>query len=501
MSMRLASRRQRCTYRYAESSFLVVLLLSVTLASVSCFSNQLFVPIAHHDPFSRITRLTSATTQRRTTANNEQPQQQQTHPHLGNTQLYHSNRNEQAWYVDSELSRSVRPSIHSHVKENDNDNEDDTVSAEPKNAFNDNARFILTVSASRPGGNVRHCMSYAVDGDGDVDQEQEQERVEVVMLNVKDIEALVGKGTLEKLLSGDTNDKSCLKDMELVWVGERREHQYWTLMLPPTWIPNNINKDQSQDGNDKTEFALLQGVAQTIPTNHRLEFIPLREFGDSILHPDQAAIHATANALLEFHTSHLYCSVCGSPTSSHNVGSSRLCSNNVKLGGTCVARSIYPRIDVASIMLITSPCEQYALLGRKDFWPQGRYSTLAGFLEVGETIEECCMRETYEEAGVVVDPESVEFVQSAPWPFPRSLMVGFRGRAVMGGSTGDVPDIDFDEKEMEDVRWFSKDYVRKHLEGGSTALLYEPRDEEKEFHLPGKASLARRLVTAWVEED
>uniref|UniRef100_A0A7S2EJS9 NAD(+) diphosphatase n=1 Tax=Trieres chinensis TaxID=1514140 RepID=A0A7S2EJS9_TRICV len=153
-------------------------------------------------------------------------------------------------------------------------------------------------------------------------------------------------------------------------------------------------------------------------------------------------------------------------------------------------------------MLVTSPCGRYALLGRKANWPRGRYSTLAGFAEVGETLEECCVREVREESGVAVDPGTVRFVASQPWPFPRSLMVGFRATAAAAAEVpaAALPEVRINEDEMEDVRWFRRDFVARRLGGGSTALTFEPSDEEAEFHIPGKASLARILITEWALE-
>lgn len=79
-------------------------------------------------------------------------------------------------------------------------------------------------------------------------------------------------------------------------------------------------------------------------------------------------------------------------------------------------------------------------------------------------------------------------------------MVGFQGKAKCNGED-DLPEINFDEKEMQDVKWFHRDYIRDRLEGGSTALMYNPTEEEKEFHIPGKASLARLLITEWVMNE
>lgn len=217
----------------------------------------------------------------------------------------------------------------------------------------------------------------------------------------------------------------------------------------------------------------------------------LREFGDRLTQRVDAAILATSNGLAEFHKSHPFCAKCGSPTKSAKCGACRRC--------TACNASVYPRIDVATIMLITSQCGEYALLGRKAAWPKGRYSTLAGFCEVGETLEQCCAREVHEESGIVVEFDSVRFTCSQPWPFPRSLMAGFRGQAKQDGD--ELPVIRFDEKEMQDVQWFHRDFVRERLDGGSSALDFEPNAQEEKFHIPGNSSLARMLITLWVNEE
>jgi NADH pyrophosphatase NudC (nudix superfamily) len=278
-----------------------------------------------------------------------------------------------------------------------------------------------------------------------------------------------------------------------VWIGEKNAVNYFAVYL--------YNRDESS-----VEPSLPEMDQTSIPKRAQL-----REFGDRITSQSDAAIYSTANGLIEFHRSHQYCSYCGSATISRKAGSSRICSKHRSNGGSCKSPSIYPRIDVASIMLVTSPCDNYALLGRKSMWPKGRYSTLAGFLEVGETIEQCCVRETFEESGIKVDRNSVEFVKSQPWPFPRSLMVGFRARAKSSGGVdvdanadadADVlPKINIDENEMEDIQWFHREFVAQRLEGGSTALMYNPTEKEQEFHVPGKASLARLLITQWALEQ
>jgi len=150
-------------------------------------------------------------------------------------------------------------------------------------------------------------------------------------------------------------------------------------------------------------------------------------------------------------------------------------------------------------------------------------------MEVGETLEECVMGETYEESGIIVDGSSIRFVASQPWLFPRSLMVGFHGMALPSstsvvepvdgddesnnskegndGSSGEItrlPKITVDPAELEDAQWFRKDYVKQYglVRGkGSSALEFVPDEMEREFHVPGPASLARLLIAKWAMDE
>jgi NAD+ diphosphatase len=142
-------------------------------------------------------------------------------------------------------------------------------------------------------------------------------------------------------------------------------------------------------------------------------------------------------------------------------------------------RRQFPRTDPAVIMAIThgepgSP-DEALLLGRQDVWPSGRYSTLAGFLEPGESLEDAVRREVAEETGVVVG--DVTYFGNQPWPLPSSLMLGFRGRAVSR-------DIRVDGVEMQDARWFSRAAMREGTSAG-------------ELVLPGGVSISRSLVEDW----
>jgi NAD+ diphosphatase len=142
-------------------------------------------------------------------------------------------------------------------------------------------------------------------------------------------------------------------------------------------------------------------------------------------------------------------------------------------------RRQFPRTDPAVIMAIThgepGAEDERLLLGRQDSWPAGRYSTLAGFLEPGETLEDAVRREVAEETGVVVG--EVTYFGNQPWPLPASLMLGFRGRAT-------ATDIAVDGDEIQDARWFTRAEMRAEAETGSLVL-------------PGGVSISRSLVEDW----
>eukprot|EP00588_Corethron_pennatum_P030320 CAMPEP_0194335844 /NCGR_PEP_ID=MMETSP0171-20130528/70958_1 /TAXON_ID=218684 /ORGANISM="Corethron pennatum, Strain L29A3" /LENGTH=452 /DNA_ID=CAMNT_0039099083 /DNA_START=93 /DNA_END=1447 /DNA_ORIENTATION=+ len=295
----------------------------------------------------------------------------------------------------------------------------------------------------------------------------------------------------------------------LLWVGKAGGLDYWAVH-----VPDDAAAEEDGEKGDNTWMASggqSKGDLRTVEERVRrlrlrtdadarfddiqtISLTPLREFGDALSQPSDAAVCAAANGLVEFHRAHRFCGTCGAPTVVARAGGARRCTD--RDGGAACRGSVYPRIDAAAIMLVTSPCGEYALLGRKSFWPAGRYSTLSGFAEVGETLEGCCVRETAEESGVAVDPTTVAFVLSQPWPFPRSLMIGFRATAVQTNTEG-LPKIVVQEDEMESIKWFHRDYVRTRIGGGSTAMTYEPTKEEREFHIPGKASLARILIAQW----
>lgn len=187
-------------------------------------------------------------------------------------------------------------------------------------------------------------------------------------------------------------------------------------------------------------------------------------------HAEDAALYAAARSLVDWHGRHGFCAVCAAPTTIFRAGWARSCPN-------CHAEH-FPRVDPVVIML--AELGDKVLLGRQPPWPPGRYSALAGFLEVGESIEEAVRREILEEAGVRVG--AVRYVASQPWPFPSSLMIACIGEAEDDAITIDV-------HELEDARWFSRDDVRRAL----------ARDPDAPFGAPPPYAIAHTLLTAWFE--
>jgi NAD+ diphosphatase len=187
------------------------------------------------------------------------------------------------------------------------------------------------------------------------------------------------------------------------------------------------------------------------------------------LRPSDAPLFAAALSLARWHSRHLFCATCGSETEAVRGGWSRKCP-------ACTAEH-YPRVDPVVIMLAEH--DGRLLLGRQYHYPPNRYSALAGFVEVGETIEDAVAREIKEEAGI--DVADVTYLASQPWPFPSSLMVGCTSRALSDELT-----IDF--AELEDARWFTRDEVAAAIGGR----------EDAPFQPPPPHAIARTLLERWL---
>jgi NAD+ diphosphatase len=227
-----------------------------------------------------------------------------------------------------------------------------------------------------------------------------------------------------------------------VLLGERAGRVWFALVVDPSYA----------EGEDWTG---LRGILPLL-AGEAVEQAPL-------------VFHAIGLAEWLFATRH--CPRCGGRLEPRLAGHELECTE-------CHRRQ-FPRTDPAVIMAIThgepGSDDEVLLLGRQHSWPEGRYSTLAGFLEPGETLEDAVRREVAEETGVVVG--EVTYFGNQPWPLPASLMIGFRGRA-------ESREIAVDGHEIQDARWFTRADMRRGAETGTLVL-------------PGGVSISRSLVEDW----
>ena len=203
-------------------------------------------------------------------------------------------------------------------------------------------------------------------------------------------------------------------------------------------------------------------TAPALPEGYSFE--DLRLAAGHLPHAD-AGLLAYARALVLWRRRHRHCGSCGAPTEARSAGHVMACTN------PGCGDDHFPRLDPAIIVLVQDG--DRALLGRQASWPPGRYSTLAGFVEPGESLEDAVAREVHEESGIVV--ANCRYHSSQPWPFPSSLMIGFLAEA----EPGQQP---HSSEELEDVRWFT----RAEIAAGHPAL-------------PPPQSVSYRLIEAWYD--
>jgi NAD+ diphosphatase len=233
-------------------------------------------------------------------------------------------------------------------------------------------------------------------------------------------------------------------------------------LVPPAALPDVAPGDRWFLGLDRDDTAIFAVPGDLPDTGERAN---LRQVG-ALLPDRDAGLMTTAVALAAWHASHGHCPRCGAPTTIAEAGMVRVCTVDESLH--------HPRVDPAVIMTVVDDDDRL-LLGHQTRWPERRFSTLAGFVEPGESLEQAVAREVHEETGVVVD--SATYLGSQPWPFPNSLMLGFTAHAT-------TTRITVDGVEIGEAQWFTRD-------GLAAAVTSEA------VRLPPRVSIARRLIEHW----
>ena len=252
-----------------------------------------------------------------------------------------------------------------------------------------------------------------------------------------------------------TSAEERLSAGEVVFLGVIEERAHFALDLSPIQAPLEMLHSPA---------LAASGVAAAT-----VRFADLRQVAPR-LDRSEGALLALARAMMFWHSRHRYCGLCGSPTRSEEAGYMRRCTNP-----GCNTMH-FPRTDPAVIMLVADG--DRALLGRnKNFPLPGMYSTLAGFVEPGESLEDAVAREVREETGIEIG--AVHYHSSQPWPFPANIMLGFVAEAL-------TTEITIEDGELEDARWFDRDWLRSHVDDDS-------------FRLPRRDSIARRLIEDWLQ--
>jgi NAD+ diphosphatase len=284
-------------------------------------------------------------------------------------------------------------------------------------------------------------------------------RTQNLVIELKGGEPRAASITVEGLISilGDIgNIDERLAHGQFVFLGVIDERAHFALDVSASEAPLDVLRSPA---------LTAAGIAEA-----DVRFTDLRQLAGR-LERHEGALLAHARAMLFWHSRHRFCGLCGSPTRSEEAGHMRRCTDPA-----CHTMH-FPRTDPAVIMLVTDG--DRVLLGRnKNFPVAGMYSTLAGFVEPGESLEDAVAREVREETAIEVS--AVHYHSSQPWPFPANIMLGFYAEAV-------TRDISLEDGELADARWFERGWLLTH-------------EDDDEFRLPRRDSIARRLIEDWLAE-
>jgi NAD+ diphosphatase len=223
---------------------------------------------------------------------------------------------------------------------------------------------------------------------------------------------------------------------------------------------------------DGTPYFAIDITGKDTPAAGLGEFVDLRQVG-ALLFAREGSILAYARGMTYWHRRHKFCGVCGTLTKVVKGGHVRRCTNE-----NCKTEH-FPRTDPAVIMLVHHGDK--CLLGRGKQFPRGMHSTLAGFVEPGESFEDAVAREVYEEVKVKV--KNVIYRSSQPWPFPASVMIGFHAEA-------ESLDFEVNLDELVEARWMSRDDLKP-----------ENMPKDGSFFMPRRDSIARRLIEEWLGHE
>lgn len=248
-------------------------------------------------------------------------------------------------------------------------------------------------------------------------------------------------------------------DLSLIWV-----HPHGVDLTAEQFAANAVLLGVDDD----SDYVAVVNEAGTVEA---AAWVHLREVGAQLSAHD-VGLAVTAVAMSQWHATHRYCPRCGGATTVVQAGWARLCSAD--------GSEHYPRTEPAMIVAVDDPAGRI-LLGRRAGWQKGWFSTLAGFVEAGESVEACVVREVKEESGVDVDPESLRYVGSQPWPYPASLMLGYRATAV-------TTEVRHDDAEMAEVRWYSRTEFEQECRTGT-------------LQVPGRVTIAWHLIADWYGQE
>ena len=290
-------------------------------------------------------------------------------------------------------------------------------------------------------------------------------------------------------------DRVSFKRSDKIWINAQFKNE--STRIIPVWDSKNLcvsTPNQSpifltpgdlHDYSNALESSILLGVsnkrtyfvididseeyASTLCDQKKGEFLDLRKIAPLLNYQD-AALLTLARFMINWSATNRFCGKCGNPTTSAEAGNVRICENS-----QC-NQSHFPSMDPAIIVLVSS--DGYCLLGSQQAWPKGMYSTIAGFVEPGESIEDAVIREVAEETGIKVG--EIEYQSSQPWLFPSSLMLGFTAKAKSN-------EIRIAKNELEDARWFSREEIKDNLNKGL-------------MRLPSKVSISYNLIKTWYDK-